>query len=85
MSIFHRRPEETAVTVTGHHKSADGVVYYEIVVRCSDNINWSVRHRYSEFYELHEKLVQDYGVPREWLPPKRVSPLNGGSPSSVSH
>lgn len=29
--------------------------------------------RYSQFHSLHQKLVKHYGVPRDLLPPKRLS------------
>lgn len=49
----------------------DSVTYYKITVKVG-SVNWSVSHRYSEFVELHDKLVSDHGVTKEWLPPKKV-------------
>ncbi|XP_071960487.1 uncharacterized protein [Antedon mediterranea] len=33
---------------------------------------WTVKHRYSEFHELHEKLVSDKKVEKSALPPKKL-------------
>ncbi|ELT92089.1 hypothetical protein CAPTEDRAFT_140420, partial [Capitella teleta] len=33
---------------------------------------WSVKHRYSEFHELHEKLVSQYKINKNLLPPKKI-------------
>lgn len=72
MACYHKNPQDTVISITGYSKSADNVVFYEILVRCADNITWSVKHRYNEFHELHEKLVTDYNVAKDWLPPKKV-------------
>ncbi|XP_066585903.1 nischarin-like [Prorops nasuta] len=49
----------------------DGITFYCIEVRIS-TITWAVKHRYSEFAELHDKLVSDYWVDKELLPPKKL-------------
>ena len=33
---------------------------------------WNVRHRYSEFYELHEQLVLECSLERSLLPGKKL-------------
>lgn len=45
--------------------------WYVIEVRIVEYF-WIVKHRYSEFYELHEKLVKDYGIEKRLLPPKKL-------------
>ena len=44
---------------------------YTIQVTVGD-CQWTVQHRYSEFHELHEKLVALGKVARSLLPPKRL-------------
>ncbi|XP_030827981.1 nischarin [Strongylocentrotus purpuratus] len=39
---------------------------------CVDDCQWTVQHRYSEFNDLHEKLVSLGRVERSLLPPKRL-------------
>ncbi|XP_033121708.1 nischarin-like isoform X2 [Anneissia japonica] len=34
--------------------------------------HWTIKHRYSEFHELHEKLVLDKKVEKSALPPKKL-------------
>lgn len=47
-------------------------VVYKIDVLTKDN-HWMLSRRYSQFHSLHQKLVKHYGVPRDLLPPKRLS------------
>lgn len=49
----------------------DSVTYYKIVVKVGP-VQWDVYHRYSDFVELHDRLVTDHGVSKELLPPKKV-------------
>lgn len=51
--------------------SKDNVTYYKIIVKVG-LVQWNVLHRYSDFVELHEKLVTDHGVAKELLPPKKA-------------
>lgn len=74
MSCYHKKPEETVIIISGYNKPPDNnAIFYDIVIKCPQNVTWSVKHRYSEFYELNEKLVQEYSLPRDWLPPKKVN------------
>ncbi|CAH0402441.1 unnamed protein product [Chilo suppressalis] len=66
--INHRDASKVSVDET---VTKDNVTYYKITVKVGA-VNWSVSHRFSEFVELHEKLVSDHGVTKEWLPPKKV-------------
>lgn len=47
------------------------VTYYIILVSVGE-IKWKVKHRYSEFFNLHNKLVGDHGVSKDILPSKKV-------------
>nr|XP_003703254.1 PREDICTED: nischarin [Megachile rotundata] len=51
--------------------TVDGVTYYCIEVRVA-SIKWTVKHRYNDFAELHEKLVSDNYVKKDILPPKKL-------------
>lgn len=49
----------------------DNVTYYKITVKVGP-VEWNVSHRYSDFVELHDKLVTDHEVAKDLLPPKKV-------------
>lgn len=49
-----------------------GTTYYNIHVSIG-TVNWTVRHRYKEFVELHSKLVNGQSIGRDLLPPKKVT------------
>lgn len=49
----------------------DGVTYYCIEVRIA-SIKWTVKHRYNDFVELHEKMVTEHCVEKDILPPKKL-------------
>ncbi|KAK0084738.1 hypothetical protein PV325_006492 [Microctonus aethiopoides] len=49
----------------------DGVTYYIIEVKV-DDVNWTLKHRYNEFAELHEILVSEHCVEKDLLPPKKL-------------
>lgn len=52
-------------------ETLDGVTYYCIEVRIA-SIKWTIKHRYNEFAELHEKLVSEHCVEKDILPPKKL-------------
>lgn len=70
MSCFvsHRDDSDLLVNDTSNE---DGVTYYSVIVRVG-NINWKVKHRYSDFVRLHTYLVSDHGLARDLLPPKKA-------------
>lgn len=49
-----------------------GTTYYNILVTIG-SVNWTVRHRYKEFVDLHSKLVNGQSIGRDLLPPKKVN------------
>lgn len=70
MSSFINHRNDSTVNVV-EASSKDNVTYYKIVVKVG-SVQWDVSHRYSDFVELHEKLVNDHGVAKDLLPPKKV-------------
>ncbi|XP_042897768.1 uncharacterized protein [Parasteatoda tepidariorum] len=49
----------------------DGFTSYIIDVKVS-HCKWHVSRRYKQFVELHEKMVKEYGVDKNLLPPKKI-------------
>lgn len=47
------------------------VTYYKIKVLVGE-FNWTVTHRYSEFFDLHNQLVLEHGISKDILPSKKV-------------
>lgn len=45
---------------------------YKIDVMTKSN-HWFIFRRYREFYELHKNLVALYGIPKDMLPPKKLT------------
>ncbi|KAG7204404.1 hypothetical protein KM043_004848 [Ampulex compressa] len=52
-------------------ETVDGVTYYCIEVRIA-SVKWTLKHRYNDFAELHEKLVSEHCVEKDILPPKKL-------------
>lgn len=48
-----------------------GTTYYDIHISVG-NVSWTVRKRFKEFVELHNKLVSGQSIGRDLLPPKKV-------------
>ncbi|XP_031846924.1 nischarin [Nomia melanderi] len=51
--------------------TVDGVTYYCIEVGIA-SVKWTVKHRYNDFAELHDKLVTEHCVEKDILPPKKL-------------
>lgn len=68
-SFLNHRDSSTARVDEATTK--DSVTYYKITVTVG-SVQWDVYHRYSDFVELHDRLVADHGVAKELLPPKKV-------------
>ncbi|KAM9813727.1 LOW QUALITY PROTEIN: nischarin [Neosynchiropus ocellatus] len=66
-------PEEVAerkVTVVGSELVDNYTVY---IIEVQDGVHrWTVKHRYSDFHDLHEKLTAEKKVDRRLLPPKKI-------------
>lgn len=45
---------------------------YKIDVMTKSN-HWSVLRRYREFRQLHKKLMSQYGIPKDMIPPKKYT------------
>ncbi|XP_031621376.1 nischarin [Contarinia nasturtii] len=70
MSCYFKHQQETTITIPSN-VDISGTTYYNIHVSIG-NVNWTVRHRYKEFVELHTKLVNGQSIGRDLLPPKKV-------------
>ncbi|XP_066527418.1 nischarin isoform X1 [Hoplias malabaricus] len=44
---------------------------YIIEVKIGDH-RWTIKHRYSDFYDLHEKLTSEKKIDKHLLPPKKI-------------
>ncbi|CAG9828756.1 unnamed protein product [Diabrotica balteata] len=70
MACFWYNQRETTINIFST-KEVNNVTFYNITVTVGD-FHWTVEHRYSEFYDLHNQLVIDHGVSKEILPCKKV-------------
>ena len=78
---FYFEPGSKLVVSIPRTIKGDSFTLYEI--HCAvENVWWSVKHRYSEFADLHEKLMQTHALPKDILPPKKI--FGNQSPSFVN-
>jgi len=58
----------------------DGITHYVINVQVG-KVSWSVKHRYSQFQQMHDQLVEEGLAGRDLLPPKKL--LGSKEPSFI--
>lgn len=81
MSSFLNHKDDSSVDIS-ETCIKDNVTYYKISVKVGPN-TWNVLHRYSDFVELHDKVVADHGVAKDLLPPKKV--IRNKTPKFIEH
>uniref|UniRef100_A0A8B9HWZ1 Nischarin n=1 Tax=Astyanax mexicanus TaxID=7994 RepID=A0A8B9HWZ1_ASTMX len=54
------------------------IFVYVIEVKVGDH-RWIIKHRYSDFHDLHEKLTSEKKIDRHLLPPKKIIGKNSKS------
>uniref|UniRef100_A0A8C5QET5 PX domain-containing protein n=1 Tax=Leptobrachium leishanense TaxID=445787 RepID=A0A8C5QET5_9ANUR len=65
------------VRVVGSELVENYTVY--IIEAYVGNFLWKVKHRYSDFYDLHEKLSSENKIDKNLLPPKKIIGKNSKS------
>ncbi|KAM6927858.1 LOW QUALITY PROTEIN: nischarin [Xenentodon cancila] len=74
---FPEDVSERKVCVVGSELVENYTVY---IINVTDGRHrWTIKHRYSDFYDLHEKLTTEKKVDRRLLPPKKILGKNSKS------
>ncbi|KAM4021595.1 nischarin isoform 2-T2 [Anomaloglossus baeobatrachus] len=69
--------EQPEVKIIGSELVENYTVY---IIEVSTGLyNWTVKHRYSDFYDLHEKLTSENKIEWSLLPPKKIIGKNSKS------
>ncbi|XP_056614753.1 nischarin [Triplophysa dalaica] len=68
---------EKRVCIVGSEPVENYTVYI-IEVKVGDH-SWTVKHRYSDFHDLHEKLTAEKKIDKHLLPPKKIIGKNSKS------
>ncbi|XP_029947827.1 nischarin isoform X1 [Salarias fasciatus] len=74
---FPEEASERQVCVVGSELVENYTVY--IIDVTDGQHRWTVKHRYSDFHDLHEKLTAEKKVDRGLLPPKKILGKNSKS------
>ncbi|KAM3915222.1 nischarin isoform 2-T2 [Leptodactylus fuscus] len=69
--------EQREVKIIGSELVENYTVY--IIEVGAGLYKWTVKHRYSDFYDLHEKLTAENKIERSLLPPKKIIGKNSKS------
>ncbi|XP_053339984.1 nischarin isoform X3 [Clarias gariepinus] len=67
---FTEQNTERSVCIVGSELVENYTVYI-IEVKVGEH-RWTVKHRYSDFHELHEKLTSEKKIDKHLLPPKKI-------------
>ncbi|XP_051978058.1 nischarin-like isoform X2 [Xyrauchen texanus] len=68
---------EKRVSISGSELVENYTVYI-IEVKTGDH-SWTIKHRYSDFHDLHEKLTAEKKIGKHLLPPKKIIGKNSKS------
>lgn len=71
MASFLENHNNYQIDIPKTEEDENGIIFYIIEMQLG-GIKWKLKHRYSDFYNLHRKLVSDYGVAKDFLPPKKI-------------
>nr|XP_023655424.1 nischarin-like [Paramormyrops kingsleyae] len=77
-AAFHDEPvERRKVSIVGSELVDNYTVYIiEVMAGCHQ---WTIKHRYSDFHDLHEKLTAEKKIDKNLLPPKKMIGKNSRS------
>lgn len=79
MACFWLNPDDVEINIP-NVEIDNNVIYYVVEIKMNE-LKWSVKHRYNDFYDLHQTLIVDHGVSKDSLPPKKV--INNKCPEFI--